>query len=107
MDQIVGAIILSAVIMAGTALVGMGVHHLTVTKKERLISERMERKLRVAVNERLVKEGLHKLYADEAEKRKEAETKVGIMKNQLRKKDAEIERLKGLLKEAERRTSDV
>ena len=105
MQQIVGAIILSASILAGAALVGMGVHHLTVTKKERLISERTERKLRVAVNERLVKEGLHKLYADEHDKRTAAETKVGILMNQLAKKDAEIKRLKGLLKEAERRNA--
>lgn len=106
MDQIVGAIILSASILAVTALVGMGVHHLTVLKKERLISERTERKLRVAVNERLVKEGLHKLYADEHDKRTAAETKVGILKSQVSRLEKENKRLKGLLKEAEKRSAE-
>lgn len=105
MTQIVGAIILSASILAGTALVGMGINHMTVTKKERMISERAERRLRVEVNERLVKDGLHKMYAEECEKRSAAETKVGILRSQLKKREAEIDRLKGLLKEAERRNA--
>lgn len=103
MEQIAGAIMLSAAILAGATIAGMGIRHLTVMKKERLISEREERKLRVAVNERLVKDGLHKMYAEENERRIAAETKLGIKEAQVKRLEKEVKRLKGLVEEAERR----
>lgn len=104
MDKIVGAIILSSALVSGTWLVSSLVHHLTVTKKERLISERLEKQTRLAMAERLAHDALHKMYEGERDLRMTAETKLGIREDQNKRLEREVKRLKGLLTEAERKS---
>ena len=104
MDKIVGAIILSSALVSGTWLVSSLVHHLTVTKKERLISERLEKQTRLAMAERLAHDALLKMYEGERDLRMTAETKLGIREDQNKRLDREVKRLKGLLTEAERKS---
>lgn len=103
MEKIVGAIILGSSILSLAMIVVTGIRYLTVVKRERMISERLEKQTRIAVSERLVKDGLHKMYADEYDRRVAAETKLGLREDKIKRLEKEVKRLEKLVGEAERR----
>lgn len=99
--QFAGAILLSASILATAWVASTGIRHYSTLKREKMISERMEKQSRVASSERLAKDSNLKMYEDEHEMRIAAETKLGIKDSKIARQAKEIERLKKLLETKE------
>ena len=57
--------------------------YFTTIRREKLNTQREMVKIRAASTERMVNNGVWKLYEDERQKRQAAETKVGILQHQL------------------------
>ena len=92
--------------ICGTVLIGLALicgtwYAVTVTKLK-LTAERMKRASRAAHNESLFTDRSLALYTQTEAMLNDARTKIGIQAEQLKRRDAEIERLKKLLKEAEK-----
>ena len=76
--QICGAVLLVVCVICGT-------WHWTAIRREKLITERMEReRIAYAAQKAFENESL-KLYEDERQRREAAETKVGILQHQLKR----------------------
>ena len=99
--QIIGAILSTASLIGAAMLGSMWIHQRTLIRREQIISDREEKKARIAVSERLAKEALCKMYEQEHDMRIAAETKLGIREDKIKRQDKEIKRLKGLLADAE------
>lgn len=87
--------------LCGTILIGIAMICLTwylVTVRRMNEKKRAQaRRDRMKHNEKLSGDNSFALYCDEENRRKDAETKVGILEEQLRRRDAEIKRLKKLV----------
>ena len=59
--------------------------YFTTIRREKLNTQREMVKIRAASTERMVNNGAWKLYEDERQKRKEAETRIGILEHQLKR----------------------
>ncbi len=73
---------IAGIILTVTAAL-CGTWYLTTTRREKLNTEREIVKTRAAATERMVNNGVWKLYEEERQKRIAAETQVGILRHQL------------------------
>lgn len=92
--------------ICGTVLIGLSLicgtwYGVTVTNLK-MNAERRERARRAAHNEAVFSDRSLALYTQTEAMLADAKTKIGIQSEQLKRRDAEIERLKKLLKEAEK-----
>ena len=92
--QIAGTVILTTVIICAT-------WYATTLRKEQTKRRDFMRKEREQRNERLYKDNTFALYKDEEQRRIDAETRIGIVQDQLRRARNENERLKKLIKDLE------
>ena len=68
--------------------------YFTTIRREKLNTQREMVKIRAASTERMVNNGAWKLYEDERQKRKEAETRIGILENQLARAREQMSKVK-------------
>ena len=91
--------------ICGTILIAVslicGVWYAVTIQKNNADADRAARAQRNAHNEKLAADNNFALYQQTAAKLNEAEVKNKIKDEQIKRRDAEIERLKKLLKEAE------
>ena len=92
--QVVGLILIAFAILLAPRCIVM-IH------KENAANDRKERKERYAHNERIYDNRSFALYQDEETRRIDAEIYAHCCKQELRRKDREIERLKRLLEKKE------
>lgn len=95
--------------IAGAALIGIamvcGTWYAVTIRKLNTKKQADARRQRMAHNERLYVDSSLALYQQEEARRQEAEVRIGIQRDQLRRKDKEIERLQKLIKELEGRAA--
>lgn len=84
-------------ILIGTAMICLTWYMVTVRRMKNK-KEAQARRDRMRHNERMSEDASLALYLEEEARRKDAEAKVGIRDEQLRKRNAEIKRLKELVK---------
>ena len=91
--------------ICGTVLIGIAMICLTwyiVTMKQmKNKAEVQKRRDRQKHNERMNEQNSFALYQSEEYRRRDAETKIGILQDQLRRRDNEIARLKRLISDME------
>lgn len=92
--QIAGTVIIS------TALICLTWYGCTL-KRLKARKELEERRSRYAHNEKMNERNTYSLYMSEEARRNEAEVKNGILSEQLRRRDKEIDRLKKIIAEME------
>ncbi len=92
--QIAGTIILTTAIVCAT-------WYATTLRKEQTKRRDFLRKEREDRRERLAHDNFFALYKDEEQRRIDAETRTGIVQDQLRRARNENERLKKLIKDLE------
>ena len=68
--------------------------YFTTIRREKLNTQREMTKVRAAATERMVNNGVWKLYEDERQKRLAAETQIGILKNQLNRAREQMSKVK-------------
>lgn len=68
--------------------------YFTTIRREKLNTQREMVKIRAASTERMVNNGVWKLYEDEHQKRHEAETRIGILENQLARAREQMSKVK-------------
>lgn len=76
--QVAGIVIVSVSAICAT-------WYMTTLKREKMHTQREMAKVRAASTERIVNNGAWKMYESERAKRQEAETRVGILQDQLRR----------------------
>ena len=68
--------------------------YFTTIRREKLNTQREMTKVRATATERMVNNGVWKLYEEERQKRLAAETQVGILKNQLNRAREQMSKVK-------------
>lgn len=96
--QIAGAILIGVSMVCGT-------WYAVTVKRIKNRDQARARRERLAHNERISGNGYLALYQEEEARGRDLVVRNNILTEQLKRRDKEIERLKGLLEESERRAS--
>lgn len=95
--------------IAGAALIGIamvcGTWYAVTMKKLNAKKQAEARRQRMAHNERIYGDSSLALYRSEETRRQDAEVRIGILNEQIRRRDKEIDRLKKLIAESEGRVA--
>jgi hypothetical protein len=84
-DKIVGAVIISASIIAASALAVEGIRSFVEMRRTKRIAESQERMQRAEMTQRIFESNTFRMYEEERQGRIAAETKVRVYKDQLKR----------------------
>lgn len=93
-DKIVGAVIISASIIAASALAVEGIRSFAEMRRTKRISESQERMQRAEMTQRIFESNTFRMYEEERQGRIAAETKVGILQSQLKRAREQMAQVK-------------
>lgn len=93
-DKIVGAVIIAASIIAAAALAVEGIRSFAEMRRTKRIAESQERMQRAEMTQRIFESNTFRMYEEERQARIAAETKCGILQQQLKRAREQMSKVK-------------